>query len=224
MTLPLASIAIAAALAGATLAGCGGRNSPSEQNFAAAMDQYFEQRGEQCLNTERWPVDVTDMDMRMKDTIQTSKARRMAALEAVGLVAGRTESVEAVDMFGRPNGKTGSVRRYTLTEEAGPYIREEVVKAGDAGGDSEIALRDLCWGRKILDKIILWEGPMKFGDYQEARVSYTYKLEDVADWARRPELQSAFPGVGRTLDGAGHREARHTISLTSEGWRARGLD
>ncbi|WP_083953716.1 hypothetical protein [Thauera butanivorans] len=83
---------------------------------------------------------------------------------------------------------------------------------------------DLCWGKKALDKIMKWEGPMKFGDYQEAGITYTYKVNNLADWAKKPEVQAAFPVVKSVLDGAGSKESKHAVKLTSQGWEAKGLD
>lgn len=34
-------------------------------------------------------------------------------------------------------------------------------------------------------------GPMKFGDYQKAGITYTYKVNNLADWAKKPEVQAA---------------------------------
>jgi hypothetical protein len=83
---------------------------------------------------------------------------------------------------------------------------------------------DLCWGKKALDKIVKWEGPMKFGDYQEAGITYTYKVNNLADWAKKPEVQAAFPVVKSILDGVGSKESKHAVKLTSQGWEAKGLD
>ena len=65
---------------------------------------------------------------------------------------------------------------------------------------------------------------MKFGDYQEVRVTYTHKVINLADWAKRPEVQAAFPVVKSILDGAGSKNTKHVIKLTSQGWEAKGLD
>ena len=75
-----------------------------------------------------------------------------------------------------------------------------------------------------IDKIVKWEGPMKFGDYQEAGITYTYKLTDVATWASMPEVQAAFVDVKKISEGAGTMERKHVVKLTSEGWEAKGLD
>ncbi|MDG5826958.1 hypothetical protein MRX60_13075 (plasmid) [Xylella fastidiosa subsp. pauca] len=83
---------------------------------------------------------------------------------------------------------------------------------------------DLCWGKKALDKVVKWEGPMKFGDYQEANVKYLYKIDGLADWAKKPEILAAFPYVGQITEDAGKKEQQHGVKLTSVGWEAKGLD
>ncbi|MGA8232931.1 MAG: hypothetical protein WB795_15765 [Candidatus Acidiferrales bacterium] len=55
-------------------------------------------------------------------------------------------------------------------------------------------------------------------------VFYTYKIEDLADWARSPDVQTVFPGIVSTIDGAGKTTMNHVLTLTNQGWQAKGLD
>jgi hypothetical protein len=57
-------LAILAALATVTLAACGSKTDANEKNFGMAMTQYFDKTGDLCLNTQRWPVDLSEMDLR----------------------------------------------------------------------------------------------------------------------------------------------------------------
>ncbi len=43
-------------------------------------------------------------------------------------------------------------------------------------------------------------------------------------WGKKPEVQAAFPVVKSVLDGAGSKESKHAVKLTSQGWEAKGLD
>ena len=219
-TIPTIAIIGAVAL----LAACGNKTDANEKNFGAAMTQYFEKRGDLCLNTRSWPVDVSEVDLRLQKTIQTGSAGQMAALEAVGLVKGEDTTVDIVGFFGKPTGSKIKVKRYTLTQMAKPFIQEKNVDSIGLNGKATAKQTDLCWGKKALDKIVKWEGPMKLGEYQEAGVTYTYKVNNAADWTRKPEIQAAFPVVKNILDGASSKESRHGIKLTSQGWEAKGLD
>lgn len=205
------------------LAACGSKTDANEKNFGAALTRYFEQAGELCLGTSNWPVDVSKADRDMQRMFPGGTVDQMAALQIAGLAKAEDIEVQSKDFGGQPNGFMHKVTRYTLTEAAKPFVREKEVRRIGLGGGT-IKQADLCWGRKVLDKIVKWEGPIKFGDYQEARVTYTYKIVDLADWAKRPELQAAYVSVKRLIDGAGTAQDKHGLKLTSQGWEARGLD
>ena len=200
---------ILAVLCTASVAACGNKTDANEKNFGAALTQYFDKKGELCLNIDKWPVDVRKRDARYN--------LQMRALEAAGLVRGEDISVQDTILIGM----NLQVRRYTLTEAAKPFVQEKEVASIL---DGKVSVKRLCWGRKALAKVVKWEGPMKFGEYQEARVIYTYKVDKLADWATKPELQAAFGEVKVILDGAGTKEDRHAIKLTSEGWESNALD
>lgn len=204
------NLALAIVAGAVSLTACGSKTDPTEKNFGAAQAQYFEKKGQLCLNQYRdFPVAVTEMDMRLQKTMQSGTANQMAALEAAGLV-----KCEAAD-----KGK-----RCSLTDAAKPFVREKEATSWGLNGSQKVIQTDLCWGQKALDKVVKWEGPMKFGDYQEAVITYTYKVNNAAEWTKKPEVQAAFPVVKSILDGASNKESKHAVKLTSQGWEAKGLD
>ncbi|WP_253901053.1 hypothetical protein [Stenotrophomonas maltophilia] len=218
------NIAILVALSGAGLTGCGSKTDANERNFGAAMTHYFDRKGALCLNINRWPIDLSEMDFRLQKTMEAGSVSKMAALEAAGLVRGEDTEVDRVGMWGKPTGAKTRIRRYTLSDDAEPFVQEKQVASTGLNGTSIDKQVDLCWGKKALGEIVKWEGPMKFGDYQVADITYTYEVKDLAGWARAPEVQAAFPALKSVLDGAGSERRRHTVKLTSEGWEANGLD
>lgn len=217
-------LAILAALGTVTLAACGSKTDANEKNFGAALTQYFDKKGDLCLNTKRWPVDLNEYDVRLQKTTATGPGGQMAALEAAGLVKGEDIEVDVMGIMGKPTGTKAKVKRYTLTDAAKPFAQVREVSAIGLNGRTTEKQTDLCWGKKALDKVVKWEGPMKLGDYQEASVTYLYKVNNVAEWAKRPDVQASFPVVKSILDAAGIKPAKHPIKLTSEGWEAKGLD
>ena len=74
-----------------------------------------------------------------------------------------------------------------------------------------------------MDKIVKWEGPTAAGDSKEASVFYTYRIENLADWAKNPDIQRVFPGIVSTIDGAGKTQMNQALTLTNEGWTAKEL-
>ncbi|QBE65468.1 hypothetical protein [Pseudoduganella lutea] len=215
---------ILAVVATTTLTACGSKTDANEKNFGAALTQYFDKKGELCLDTRKWPVDISESDLRFQKDMLHSNLNRMAALEAAGLVKSQDIEVEGKSWDGKPNGRMFKMKRYELADAAKPYMKERDVKSIGLNGSTTVKQVDLCWGKKALDKIVKWEGPMSFGEYKEANVVYTYKIDDAAAWTRTPAVQAAFPAVKMLLDGAGSKESKHGVKLTSEGWESRGLD
>lgn len=217
-------IAILVALGAVTLTACGSKTDANEKNFSAAMNQYFDKKGNLCLNTKEWPVDLKEIDLRLQKTMPNGSASRMAALEVAGLVKGEETEVDVMGIMGKPTGDKEKIKRYTLTDKAKPFLQEREVDLLGLDGERTEKQVDLCWGKQALDRIVKWEGPMQFGDYKEAMITYTYKVLNIADWAKMPEVQAAFPALKRILDGAASKESTHVVKLTSQGWEAKGLN
>ena len=77
---------------------------------------------------------------------------------------------------------------------------------------------ELCYGKITLDEVVKWEGPMEMGKYQEAIVIYRYKIENLADWAKKSEIQAAFPDVAKIIAGDRKEEKKAIVKLTRESW------
>jgi hypothetical protein len=197
----------------AALSACDSKTSANAKNFAITVTQYFEKKGNMCLAPVKWPVDVYETDLRQQKLYPDGVAGQMAALETVGLAKGEDTELPGTFVDGKPNGLKVKVRRYTMLDAAKPYLR------ADAGRQPRI-----CWGRKSLDKVLRWAEPTKVGDHEESSVIYTYKLSNVADWARKPQIKEAFPVLGRTVDGEHTQNEKLYVKLTPQGWEALGLN
>jgi hypothetical protein len=187
----------------ATLSACDSKTSANEKNFGMAVTQYVDKKGDLCLPPMTWPVDVYETDLRQQKLYPDGVAGQMAALEAAGLARGADMELPGTFVDGKPNGLKVKVKRYTPT---------------DAGRQPR-----LCWGRKSLDKVVRWADPAKVGDHEESSVIYTYKLSNVAAWARKPQVKEAFPVLGRTVDGEHTQQEKLNVKRTPQGWVALGL-
>jgi len=188
----------------ATLAACNSKTSVNEKNFGTAISQYFDKKGNMCLDPIKWPVDVYDIDLRQQKMYPDGVAGQMAALEAAGLARG--EDAEA-------SGTKLKIRRYTMTDAARPFLRTDAKQVSR-----------ICWGRKSLSKVVRWADPAKVGDHEESSVIYTYALSNVADWARNPQVKTAFPVLGQTIDGERKQKEKLYVKLTPQGWEGLGVN
>ena len=219
------SAALICALAAMALSGCGSKTDANEANFRAALNQYLEKKGTLCIGTTTWPVEVRERDARARLPLAIEKIQQMEALKRAGLVTSEELDVDLLDYNSKPTGKKVHVRHYSLTDAARPYSRHSKVNMLVGLNEYRLEQRtDLCWGQKVVDKIVKWEGPMKSGDYQEASVTFTYRIETMSEWAKRDEVQAAFREMQEQIDSAGKKSLRRGVKLTSIGWEAKGLD
>ena len=195
------------------LAGCGSKSDANVKDLSDATNAYLAKKGQLCLGiSTKWPVDLQDSDQPAGNV----KASEMAALEKVGLVHSQNTEAEYTTLSGRP--AKAKVLRYELTDEGKKfYLEKDVVGLGP----NKETLGDICFGQQALDKVSKTDGPNKIGDTTGATIYYTYRIDNLADWANNPDIQKVFPGVTGTLNGAGKTTISQALVLTPQGWVAK---
>ncbi len=195
------------------LAGCGSKSDANVNDLSDATNAYLAKKGPLCLGiSTKWPVDLQDSDQRPGNV----KASEMTALEKVGLVHSQNTEAEYTTLSGRT--AKAKVLRYELTDEGKKFYREKDVVGL---GPNKEALGDICFGQQVLDKVSKTEGPDKIGDTTGATIYYTYRIDNLADWASNPDIQKVFPGIVGTLNGAGKTTINQALVLTAQGWIAK---
>lgn len=197
------------------LAGCGSKEDASEANFGAAISSFLAETGDLCLgfNIRQWPIDVAPGSLLASGQLE--------ALEAAGLVSSQATAVDEKNIFGKPTGFRTAVKRYQLSDKGKTFYRE-LSRPGLFANAGEIKGGDFCYGKEALDKVVKWEGPAKPGSDQQVLVTYSYKINDLADWAKASSIASAFPREAQILAGAGKQNLTLSLKLTSAGWEVAG--
>src|SRR5580693_4115862 len=195
------------------LVGCGSKNDANEKNLSDATNAYLVKKGQLCLGlAAKWPVDLQDSD-RGPGIVRGSQ---MAALEKVGLVRSHETETEITPLSGAAPVKV-KVLRYELTDDGKKFYQEK--EAPGLIGQKE-SRGDICFGQQALDTVVRTEGPIAVGDKKEMTLYYTYKIENLADWAKSPDVQNVFPGIVSTINGAGKATLNQNLTLTDQGWEA----
>jgi len=196
------------------LIGCASKKDANEKNFSEALNAYLAKKGQLCLGTpSTWPVDLNQAERRGG----MGTAAEMTALEKAGLVHSHEAETEYTPPFSSHPVKT-KVLRYELTDSGKTFYRE---KGRLALAANKQAQGDLCYGQQALDKVVKWDEPTSVGEVREASVFYTYKIENLAGWAKDLDVQRVFPGIVSTIDGAGKTQMNQALTLTSQGWEAK---
>jgi hypothetical protein len=208
------SVLCATVLGTLLLVGCGSKNDANEKNLSDATNANLIKNGQLCLGiVSKWPVDVPKSESQM--TI--GRAPEMAALEKIGLVRSHETETDFTPFSNTTPVKT-KVLRYELTEEGKKFYREKELPG--LAGEKEIR-GDICFGQQALDTVIKTEGPITVGNKKEMTLYYTYKIENLADWAKNPDVQKTFPGIVSTINGAGKTQINQNLILTDQGWEAK---
>jgi hypothetical protein len=199
------------------LVSCASKKDANEKNFSEALNSYLAKKGQLCLGIpSAWPVDLNEAERRGG----MGTAAEMAALEKAGLVRSHETETEYMPPLSSRPVKT-KVLRYELTDNGRTFYREKD-RLGLAGNKQ--VQGDLCYGQQALDKIVKWDGPTPVGDSKKATAFYTYKIADLAEWAKNPDIQRVFPGIVSTIAGAGKTQMNQSLILTNQGWQPEGLD
>jgi len=204
---------------GLALAGCGGKQDANAKNFAGAISQALEKGNELCLglSIKQWPVKVW---MDAPDDGRPDAVGELAALDAADLVKGGSITMEGKkDYFGNPTRMMIRVKSYELTAMGKRYFVEKGSSGFDRDGRETSRTGDFCYGKGKLGSVVRWEGPQtEAAGLQNALVVYTYDVEGLPDWAKRGDIQKAFPSVARVVGGIGKTRFEQTVWLTSDGW------
>lgn len=177
--------------------------------FAAAIAAELERSGRLCIEAANWPVELAPRGFDM------GERGRMTSLERAGLVRAVAVETEQRDWGGRTS--KVPVTRYELTDEGRRYARPVETIFGRPGAEG------LCYGRRVLEEVENWEGPITMGGYAEARVLYRYRVEVTAPWVGDDGLRQTYPDIAKQLAPEAERREMIGLKRTANGWSARGL-
>lgn len=191
------------------LGGCSSEKKPNSANFTNAINRYLAKRGQECtFFAQKFPIDIPATEL--KD--QSGTAPQMAALERAGLVRGSDTTAIIHGMMGALGASAPRpVRRYELTDEGKKYFQ---MKPGVLGQSSAF-----CYGQEQVDSIVKWDEPTTQDGASVTEVTYSYKFQQLADWAKQPDVKQAFPAIKSTIEQMGANQVIE-VHLTNTGWEA----
>lgn len=190
--------------------GCNSTEKPTDASLRTAIDQYLSTQTRTCV-----AVDGT-FPLEAPATGKPGEGTTMAALEQAGLVqsTNTTAVVESMaNALSLGPKKAEPVKRYTVSSEGQRYFQRVQRASGVSDG--------FCYGHEKVDSIVNWTEPQTQGNYTETTATYTYKIPNIAAWAKLPEVDQAFPSIGMTVDGAGKNQTI-PVHLTDKGWVVNG--
>ncbi len=184
------------------LTACNDPKALNSQNFQNALNQNFMQKEGACTQVQKFPLDVVE------NLVDEDTNRELNALEKVGLVVS-VEQQKPIVSIGDLSMQV-KVRHYELTEN-GKKFYQPIPQADN--------FAKLCFAGMRVDKIVEWTEPVAASGEMVTTVTYTYKLVDIADWSKNPEIQNVFPAIKNIISDASKRQLRQFLHLTNNGWK-----
>jgi hypothetical protein len=195
------------------LSACNSARKPSYENFTKAINEHLAKHGEVCTSIGRqFPIDIPASAQQ----VQYGFGPQLTALQQAGLVSETDTRAVVQGMLDPLRGATPPqpVRRYQLAAEGAKYFQQVAGTFGKTGG--------FCYGQKSVDSVIKWSEPVTAGGNSQTEVTYTYRIVNLAQWAKRSDIQQTFPDVRMTVDGASKMPQAAGLQLTNNGWEVPG--
>jgi Prokaryotic membrane lipoprotein lipid attachment site len=182
------------------LAGCGDPKQASEKNFEVAIQQYLDKSYPACVIRDRFPSDPFALDIFHHEPIYVE-------MEKMGLL---TKKEEMKKQFSY--GKATLVTSYDLSAEGKKYYIAPDEKTRDIR-------YGFCFGKAKVEKIIDFSEPSEMMGNKISRVNYTYKVTDLPDWLKKPEITKLNEQIKNMAESTETPiKADGTMMLTNKGW------
>lgn len=220
---------------GVTLAGCG-----KKSEFKTAINRSIE-TDYNCLNlnssvfvpfmdSKELEQYKKDNDFVIVDEDDVSKPKRSSshdsedndlmraeALVKAGLLTQTTKREQAMNAAShKPVQSTVfAIHLFNLTK-AGKATQKEKHINGVLGVTTQ--KYTFCYAHPQVDSIVNYS-KFDVGGQQFVQVKYSYQLADVADWAKQPEIKSAYPDIKALLDNS-DKTAELLLVKTNDGWQS----
>jgi hypothetical protein len=190
----------AAILMTSTLLACSDPKEATESNFTKAAQAHLDAAFPHCLLPFAFPAESEEYDYKgINDGLR--------ALAKIGLLSEKEETKKERVGFFRT---TRKLFTYDLTNE-GRKFYTPVDKKADRSG--------FCVGRAEVVDVTTFTEPADLFGHRVSQVTYTYRVDDLPDWTKQPEVVDAFKELGLW-----HRAGKEPLKaidafiLTNKGW------
>lgn len=180
-----------------SLTGCSNPQEASNSNFSKAIQAFLSSREQAlCLPLAKQQTPFVLVN-------SSSDKRQTDILVELGLLKSKKTQVEVSQLFGTTN-KEGT--EYDLTSDGKKYLVE--LSSQRIG---------FCTGTYKVSTIENFTTPTAYNGITVSQVNFTYKLDNLAKWAKNPAVLN-FDGKLKQLLETNERQGKATLFQTNNGW------
>ncbi|WP_321936153.1 hypothetical protein [Paraburkholderia sp. J8-2] len=204
--------AIAVTALAIVVAGCSNKQDLNEANLTDALNAYYAPGPGICLHSWQFPYAISRADIRNAEDIHNDPVLTpipgLEAMKSAGLLVSHDAPSPASD---------GAVARtYILTDAGSAAFTDAPSSRGAIASGSRTGA--FCYGHVHITRVVKWD-PASMG---ESTAYFNYEMVGFPEWAKRPDIQRAFPTLGRLVRGAGTGSTSSVaLRLTTAGWEVK---
>ena len=200
-----------------TLSACG--NDPktaNAANFEAALNAHYAVM-KQCIRIGSKPNDdgiiqEYKLDAQAQSGTRGPEISFYNGLVDLGLLEAVSYQRDELGFSGQVTGKANWVG-YKFSEKGKSYLRPENLDKGAFSTGAPL----LCYGARQVVEITNFTEPADVMGVKASTVQYTYKIVDVAPWAKTPAFSSRYDWLPERLTNQAI-EGDDDMVLTNNGW------
>ncbi|GJH04572.1 hypothetical protein [Paraburkholderia terrae] len=183
-------LVVAAAATVLLLAACSNSKEANTSNFEAAVTDGLKSGPSMCVSV------ALDWPDSAPDSSDRAQVRR--PLVEAGLLSATPVSV--ANAVGAPV----PGHKYDLTAEGKNYANRGA----------------LCYGKPHLQKLLDWDPVQTVLGVPQTMAHFTYTIDDLPEWAKRPDVQAALPNMRNVIDGQNKNRMQMPLMLDGDHWRS----
>lgn len=189
------------------LTGCDDPKKPSESNFKTAAQQYLDTVYPACYIKANFPYKTDGISFNNLPEILHAMAEK-------GLLNEQELSRKHIDASWGSKARDVVVNSYALTEEGKKFYKPDAaktMKGENIGG--------FCFGKATVTEVSNFTEPSDAMGQKISRVSFIYKVSEIPDWAKSPEIMNADRQLQKDVSSESEGvKVTNVFLLTNNGW------
>ncbi len=190
---------------------CTSKTAATKGNFKAAIQAQLD-KNPVCISASV-PTEVPSFNG------QLGPDKQLEPLVEVGLVNRSQAMVRRASMdfmFGDRRPKQVPGYRYELSDLGKKYARTLPHQMLGFGGSSA----NFCYGNRKVVEVVRYTQPGAAMGMTISEVTYTWKLADIADWAKNPDVEKTYYTAQFLKVADTPQQATMDLVLSNDGWHA----
>jgi hypothetical protein len=189
------------------ISGCNDPKKASEANFKTAAQQFLDSAYPTCYFEAKFPYKTDGFSINNTPDI-------LHVLAQKGLLTEKELSRKHYDATWAMGAHDVVANSYDLTDEGKKYYKVDASK--NLIGKP---VSGFCFGKATVSAVVNFTEPSDMMGQKISRVTYSYKVTDIPDWAKSPEITALSSKLANDVNSEKDpQKITNVFLLTNNGW------